>query len=372
MQILFDSNALFDDPLLEHGAVARVLEILEPAHAVLLLSPVVEAELRRHYLDQVNGLSAAVESRLKRLARLAGNDVTDLLEQTREIQQNAAERWAARWQQLSREGLVERVDWPEITARELAERELARRRPFLEKDAGTVGQRDALIWLSVLEAAVESGEAVVFVTMDKGFLEKDGGLHPHLTEELRSSGVGGQVTRTHSFAGLIPLLVAELETSGWEEWRASAVEAAISDGLRDLAEDAFAPFWDPREGAEMPPQFDIGLPPTGNDWTIMYAEGPTALVMGTAPYGSTKIDVEFTADVGFDGFMAKSEWYADDHPGLDLWDADWNESLASVEAHIPLRVRATVSIDDRSQRAELSQLDAAERIETDGPLTIGR
>lgn len=61
------------------------------------------------------------------------------------------------------------LPWPEAPLRPLVERELARRRPFLDMKDGTVGQRDAVIWLGLLDLAVSRpGDEIVFLTSDRG------------------------------------------------------------------------------------------------------------------------------------------------------------------------------------------------------------
>lgn len=43
MRIVFDTNVLFDDPVMVRDAASRVLDLLGPARATLVFSPVVRA-----------------------------------------------------------------------------------------------------------------------------------------------------------------------------------------------------------------------------------------------------------------------------------------------------------------------------------------
>lgn len=76
----------------------------------------------------------------------------------------------------------------DITAR-LVERDLARRRPFLEvgSEPWSAGFRDAVIWETVLVvlSRLQANEKLILVTADKGFLS-DGGssLHQDLLDDL--------------------------------------------------------------------------------------------------------------------------------------------------------------------------------------------
>lgn len=91
---------------------------------------------------------------------------------------------------LAQAGVI-KENVPINTVGRLVERDLARRRPFIEvirdKESVSAGLHDAVIWESVLEVLVPEcdHQTVVFVTKDKGFLAEDGsGIHSQVVEDL--------------------------------------------------------------------------------------------------------------------------------------------------------------------------------------------
>jgi hypothetical protein len=67
-------------------------------------------------------------------------------------------------------------------------RELDYRRPFLRKEVGTIGHRDTVIWLGLVELAKSfPGDTIFFVTNDDGFKENKK-LHPELIAEIETAG----------------------------------------------------------------------------------------------------------------------------------------------------------------------------------------
>lgn len=371
MRIVLDTNSLFDDPVMVRQDAERVLRLLKPAEATLVFSPVVRAELERKRQDDVKDLRRTIFSRVRKLSALGGVDSKKLVTGIDDLARAATQRWTERWEEISALPQVEFAPWPTINAQSMAERELGRRRPFLDKEAGTVGHRDALIWLTVLELAEEDPtEEIVLVTADQGFLSK-GGLHEHLIQDLVELGANGIVTHTTSLARVAELLQSEADQSGWEAWREAAAASVLHDELRALDSGAFTPKWDERSGGTLEPTFDIGLSTIGDDWELADVDGPENLVLEHAPYGAGDITCTFKADLYLSGFMDKSEWYSDDHPEVNLWDADWNDHVVSVEAERRVEFTARLHIDDDDETLTLDEIVDAHIVPGPDALTIG-
>lgn len=87
----------------------------------------------------------------------------------------------------SLEGARARIEEPLVDVLDLADRAIARRRPFNDKGAGF---RDAAVWEHVVHAAsVRVPRPVAFISNDGGF-GPDGGLHADLLEDLEGRGSG--------------------------------------------------------------------------------------------------------------------------------------------------------------------------------------
>ena len=69
--------------------------------------------------------------------------------------------------------------------------------------------------------------------------------------------------------------------------------------------------------------------------------------------------------------MDKWEWYADYHPEVELWDADWNKQVVSVETYQRVTFRARVNVDDDSEQAESVEFTDATAMPQAGGITVG-
>lgn len=370
MRIVLDTNVLFNDPVMVKEVSRKILGLLVPARSTLVFSPVVIAELERQRHDDVEDLRETIRSRVKRLAALAGTDAATLLAETQSMVDAADARWTSRWREILSNDNVEVAAWPRTDSRQMAERELGRRRPFLDKDPGTIGHRDTLIWLSVVELAHEDpSEDIVFVTGDKGFLA-DNHLHPHLVDDLDEVGARHAVTHVDSMHPLVAELQKATETSGWEAWREPRIETLLYEQIQSLDAKDFAEHWDERDGGPAAPTFDLGLPFTDHDWHLNYVDGPQDLEIEEAEFGSHELICTFIADIHLSGFMNKFDWYTDDHPEVDLWDADWNDHVVSIDASRRVRLRARFEIDDHEETAYFDEFLDSEVVPEPGGITI--
>lgn len=370
MRIVIDSNALFDDPVMVRAVSKKVLALLVPARATLAFSPVVLGELDRQRRDDVEDLHAPIRSRVKKLAAFAGVDPVGLLTATQLIVDAADDRWTSRWNQILGDDNVEVGAWPEVDSQQMTKRELGRRRPFMDKDPGTIGHRDTLIWLGVVELARDDpDDDIIFVTADKGFLDGTD-LHPHLIEDLDAVGGRHTVTCVNSMHALVAELQKATETSGWEGWREPRIAELLYEEIQQLGAYDFAEHWDVRDGGTAAPTFDVGLPFTGHDWDLSNVDGPQDLEIEDAEFGSDALTCTFFIDIFLSGFMDKFEWYSDDHPAVELWDADWNDHVVSVEATRRVRLRARFEIDDNEEVAYFDEFLGAEVVPEPGAVTI--
>jgi hypothetical protein len=353
--IVIDSNVLFDDAFMRRPPARDVLDSLDAAECTLVFSPVVLGELKRHSEDGVNSLADQIQSRAKRLARRAGTDLGDLVEDVERARRHAHERWASGLKELTSYARVEVGPWPTASLQDMVTRELGRRRPFLDKEPGTIGHRDTVLWLGVVALAKRNPEQqVVFVTADNGFLTK-GGLHEDLLRDLDDANVPRSAVRhLHSLVALLELMTEE----GVAAWRRTAAAEAVSALVGQLSVEEFAPTWNPRDGGYDDPPHDVGLTRVVDEWTIENIDGPESLTFDDSEAAeSGNMNCTFRVDVSFAGFMDKSEWFMDDHPGVELWDSDWNDHYVAVEAHRTLELVVSIWIDEENEHLEVEEIE---------------
>lgn len=359
MLIVLDANALFGDPRMLREPASSVLELLSPAGATLVFSPVVLGELKRQHVDEVQQLALEIQTRLRRLGRHAAVSVDEMSTQVAGFTQQAEKRWDDRVDEILSHPRVRLDQWPEVDAERMVQRELARRRLFVDEVPGTIGHRDTVIWLGVVALATRSpGAQIVLVTADKGFLEGKR-LHKDLLEDLAAAGVDAAAVRhLNSLAALKALLEQHVKQTEKLGWRRASIAELIYDTLHSLDRGEFVPTWNPRDGGYEEPRFDVGLSRAVDDWSIEYIEGPTSLEVEHAPLGVDSLACSFIAELRFSGFMEKSEWYTDDHEGIELWDANWNDYYVAVEAQRTLRFELTLWIDDEAEDVGVDEIDS--------------
>lgn len=99
----------------------------------------------------------------------------------------------------------ERLPYPLISHKELAQRALTRRRPFRERDGG---YRDSLLWLSLVEHLEKDRHPIAFVTNNTRDFGSEGELHEHLIEDLGNKDLSpGAVTLFSSLSELNDALI---------------------------------------------------------------------------------------------------------------------------------------------------------------------
>lgn len=191
MVIYPDSNSLFGDWRLSKPYSLDFLKVLEDGVVEVGLSPVVVAETKRHASREaetaLNGLRRSIRS-------LSHNwDAAPSIpeKETERIESSVRQRSEDALGALLRHGACRVLEWTEITAKELVERELAELRPVKLSGDQSIGLRDVVIWHTVLDHldTLDEDDRVILVTQDDGFLTKKKALHPHLVNDLRKRGI---------------------------------------------------------------------------------------------------------------------------------------------------------------------------------------
>lgn len=235
LTVVLDTNAVFRDPWLTQKDAPKLVELAASGACEIVYPRVVIRELTRQRIDIAREAHSAASAGVSQMGA-AGVDVAqtaDLLQDAHDrIEDDIEDAFGA---VLAKTGIRD-VPVPEVSTLDLLERDLGRRRPFLEIEHGTtkksVGFRDVLIWESVLELLGESSseDTVFFVTFDGGFIAEDKkSLHPHLMEDLDRLGIPRE--RVRLVRG-IPEAISLVE---------DLVACMVSPPLDDTLEDPFPP-----------------------------------------------------------------------------------------------------------------------------------
>lgn len=223
--VVVDTNSVHRDPWLAGETARKLVSLAESSACVLVYPKVVVDELRRQRIEAAWAAHELAAKGVQDMAR-AGIDVAqtarDLSAAHGRIALDLDRAFAA---VLARNGIL-CAPVPDVATRNLLQRDLDRRRPFMEiehtQKKKSVGFRDVLIWETVLELLTSSPSLspVLFVTSDKGFLSTDGkSLHPDLLEDVARRGI--ELSRVATVK-TIAQAISEVE--------AHAQEAPVEDG----------------------------------------------------------------------------------------------------------------------------------------------
>jgi hypothetical protein len=371
--VCVDSNAVHGDPLLQNEHLGqRLLALVADGQCQLHLSPVVTAELSRQVLEKLKTDHQSLRTRIVSLGKQYG-DSAALLAKLDNFAEAGEALIGKRYATLVAGGGVFIQDWPETSVQAMVEREIKRRRPFMKKEPGTIGHRDTVIWLNVLELArAHPGDTVLFVTADKGFKSSAKLLHGDLLADMAEQLIPPE--RIRIFAELYPALefleALKADTPAGQKadqidlasWRAAVTQALLNynDELKNMD---WWPVDDIRDGGYSEPDYEIGIPYAFEDPSISYIDGPfEVFIDADEPVFDRPVTCTHQVTISFSGTMAKSEYYVEDQDEIDLWDGDLNDYTVGVEADRTIKLTTIVLYDSEADEAEVQSLERVTRV----------
>ena len=346
MLVIFpDTNALHGNPYFKGKIAEDLLREVDLGDAELQFSPVVLKELQRQEVDDVRAVLAAVNNTVRKKSRGNSAKMPDVLDRVdraldvtrREIDEQLAE--------LAQREHVVITSWPAVSSRELGERELERRRPFLEVPIGgksaTVGHRDALIWEGVRES-VRRGtqdQVLILISNDKGFWDdKQTGLHQDLRDDLDTDGV----TPEHVVLvkDLAQALVKMRELRSEITSEQAAVASALISATMGLESVSVGWVYNAREGDVEESELPLDLPIELEDASVVAVDllGDVEFVPGT------KFTARQRAELSINGSMSLTDYYGLE-PALDIeiW-SEINDHYAEVQTTRTVVIEASMRV----------------------------
>lgn len=185
-----DTNALYGDPRMRGRTSQDLLSVLEPGKVEVWLSPVVVAEVERKLRESAAEAAKDIESALGKMPHQFDRVDTSLVEKVTTPLITQAQQALT---PLLAHPACKVLDWSNVSAQELVQRELERRKPTLLKGTQSIGLRDTVIWHDLLDMLSDLTfiDEVIFVTADGGYLS-DGELDSSLARELEKHVQGGE------------------------------------------------------------------------------------------------------------------------------------------------------------------------------------
>ncbi|MGN7187517.1 PIN domain-containing protein [Microbacterium enclense] len=242
LTVVLDTNAVHRDPWLTRDDAPKLVHLASSGTCEIVYPRVVIRELTRQRVERAREAHDAASAGVTQMGA-AGISVAE----TATLLQNAHDRIEADIDDafdavLSKTGIRD-LPIPKVSTTDLLDRDLGRRRPFLEIEQGktrkSLGFRDVLIWESVLELLEESdpGDMVLFATFDGGFLADDKkALHSDLLGDLARLGIPQERVRLArgipEAISLVESLVADTVSPPSDD----AAEAVTSPGTTEEAQ----------------------------------------------------------------------------------------------------------------------------------------
>ena len=188
--IVPDTEALFDDKLLESWRIKAILAAESNTGLRLSVPEVVWDELRGQIQRRSDALNQEITKLFNKLSDTKGLfDSAEAFLITDERLCNTLDKFDKKREEFNLTGRI--LSYPSVSPEELSRRSIERRRPFTRCDRG---MRDTLIWLTVMEYLLgqpkNSDQKVLLITENKDFLNGDkDGLHKDLVDDLLKESI---------------------------------------------------------------------------------------------------------------------------------------------------------------------------------------
>lgn len=324
-----DCNALWRNVTLSNDVGRRLRRRLAAGDVELHLSPVVVAELRRRAEDDLTSARTQGLLAIERATKGVAVEAETLRLEHAALFERIAASVDAQFQELLRLPGVVVDDWPDLSARVLGERELARRRPFIDTADGTIGHRDALIWEGVLagaESLYETDDMAVFVSKDRAFRTEDNrSLHPDLSMDIDAV--------SEARFKLVPTLFEALTIVDLHDEAITRRQANIRNAFGDLLEHLRGEPW-AWLGGELPPDFE--------NPSVISAEYQG----GESIHEGNPALCEFSARVEIEGAMLKDVYMVEAGTDVQTWEGEINDHYVSVYVERDVVFEVEVDLTD--------------------------
>ena len=323
----FGQSACFQFLLTSSSVVGHTICI--PALAV----DEVVAEFKRSLEHDIQQVGRDIGRVSRRIGRALYSPIADL-----DLEEEVSQ-FRAKLESQFRDSKCTILDYPDTSHKELVKRAVERRKPF---DQNGSGYRDALIWESVLSLAASTHDAVMLVSSDNDFRDKEGNMHPELAKEVISRVEGEvEIRLIGSLSefidiGVRPNLKIVLHDKPSQTLALLGLnpEEAIALSFLEAYVDRE---WEPGQLGLSSEHETLNLSSVGDVYDLEVLEvreiaGGHLLLRGKA-----------TLECDFDVFVHKSDAFVMDD--LTIIDFDWNNHYVLAEVNLPLRCELDLVID---------------------------
>lgn len=301
----------------------------------LLVSEIVIRECCRHYEES---LDAVLRDFRRTAGRLDAHGLTPPRDEVSRQRDDLVSRYRDTLIRLLVDAGCTLLDLPDASHSEILNRDLARTKPF---SANGKGYRDTLLWLTLVgylrTADIARGVDVILVTKNHtDFCSGDGRLADNLLEEVAAISPLPVLCYEASISEVLKKLrerYADEDTELLESIQdlSGALLIAVTDAAEGLVNEPVA---DPDDFSPVGLPIDHLLPREVDDLTIeeviVNDDTLTYDVYERYDGDTLAMHVSIDAEITFDGFIRKSEWYLADDEDLAVLDSDWNDHVMRI------------------------------------------
>ena len=339
MHFMLDANILHAE---KYGTGARITAFLSAASAVgykVYVPKLVLEEISANYSRCLASHAQKVHDSLAGLTRFLIRDFQSPLKQFDLEVETTVFKNTLSARLATADSVI--LEYPSASHEDLVKRATARRKPFNAKGSG---YRDALIWQTVLDLAMQVDEDIVLVSSDKDFQDAHGNLHGDLIEDLEGLGLPKtKVTLSTKLSDLVEKHVRpNLGSVPWERPLYMLAQRGLNleDSIGQIIQDACA-------GLERePPQ--LGLRWEYESPTLEWVEDVSNLtVKDIREMSSDRILVNIEARIHgqFGVFVYKPDFYIIDDSRLTVNEFNWTDHYVWAGIDLPLHCVLDLVVD---------------------------
>jgi len=193
MHVVLDTNVFFSDFRMEGNAFRVLLASTERLGIAVYVPEVVLDEISSCYRREMEALRAKLDKAASTWQRYSGRSICSL-PSDEDMAQECSHY--STWLRAKLESIQAVIPaYPDVSHRVLAQRAMARRRPFREDDRG---YRDALIWETVLSLCAGIGEPMFLVSKNRKDFGDGPEPHADLVADLCERGLSEDMVRVFS------------------------------------------------------------------------------------------------------------------------------------------------------------------------------
>lgn len=356
MILILDTNVFYDDYGLQGTTLRILFEYLRKGGFRMLIPEVVFMETVNQVREKIAAAAEANNGRVLEMRRKTGLTISPV------ITPADIEELVNKYTAFLR-GRLEAVsatiaEIPSISHKMVLERDLERKKPFTKNGKG---YRDALIWETVLQAASNESDPIVFISKNSSDFADDEkkGLHPDLLSDLANHNIDpSKITLLLAIGSFVKETLIPKLPSPEQTLVTFMQKAHPTFSLESELADTFS---EKLSGQEIEHHL-IGKPSEFESITFSMVEHIYDIEIHEEHELSPNeriLEIEAFLDCEFDAFIFKTDlWCMAEDEMPHVWDHDWNKHYAAVSFSETVQVQAYISLD--MDRGKISSVEVNE------------